>query len=62
MMDECLSSGIPYHDSRGLPKSNVPMGDPPMELPGINDEWRLWDNWNQTVGSQLHIHSLRRVT
>eukprot|EP00973_Karenia_brevis_P037250 5135805-Karenia_brevis.AAC.1 len=35
------------------------MGDPPMKLPGIDDEWRLWD---QVVGSQLHVHSLRRVT
>eukprot|EP00973_Karenia_brevis_P025006 3446450-Karenia_brevis.AAC.1 len=43
MMDEYLSSNIPYHDSRGLPKSVVPIGDPPMQMPNAEEVPRTWE-------------------
>eukprot|EP00973_Karenia_brevis_P026730 3689235-Karenia_brevis.AAC.1 len=42
MMDEHLSSGTQYNDSRGLPKANIPMGDPSMDHPNTNNECHIW--------------------
>eukprot|EP00973_Karenia_brevis_P053476 7431358-Karenia_brevis.AAC.1 len=58
MMDEHFS-GIPYHDSRGLPNSVVPMYDPSWDMPHTEARHSYC---NPAVGSQEHIQSLRRVT
>eukprot|EP00973_Karenia_brevis_P060524 8417701-Karenia_brevis.AAC.1 len=50
---------MPYHDSRGLPKAIIPMGNPPLEHPVNNEDCYFW---RRGIGTHLHIDSLQRVT